>query len=116
MPLDVCPSELCHQWREQIRQMLVEGKSPAEIEQYFVDTFGARVLATPPHTGLNWLVYVGPPAALLAGVYILFRTLRIWKRKGQETTRESETGTGSGTEPATDEYINRLEAELKIRK
>ena len=115
-PLDVCPTEACHQWRELIRQMLVEGKSPAEIEQYFVDNYGARVLATPPQTGLNWLVYVGPPLALLAGIFLLFRTLRIWKRKGQETTKETGTGTRSGTEPATDEYTARLEAELKKRK
>ncbi len=43
-PLDVCPTTACHQWRELIRQMLGEGKTPEEIKQYFVDYYGARVL------------------------------------------------------------------------
>jgi len=59
-PLDVCPTQACHDWRELIRQMLAAGKSEAEIKQYFVDHYGARVLSEPPAAGLNWLVYVVP--------------------------------------------------------
>src|SRR5512142_2007406 len=44
-PLDVCPTEACRQWRELIRSMLADGKSETEIKQYFVDHYGARVLA-----------------------------------------------------------------------
>src|SRR5262249_17757760 len=47
-PLDVCPTEACHQWRELIRSMLADGKSEAEIKQYFVNYYGARVLNEPP--------------------------------------------------------------------
>ena len=39
-PLDVCPTEACRQWRELIREMLVEGRSEAEIKQYFVEQIG----------------------------------------------------------------------------
>ena len=115
-PLDVCPTEACHQWRELIRQMLAEGKSAAEIEQYFVDNYGARVLAEPPKTGLNWLVYILPPLAFLAGAYLLFRILRTWKQKGSVIAGEPVPGPTSGNEPVTDEYILRLEEELKKRK
>ena len=62
-PLDVCPTQACHDWRELIRQMLAEGKTPDQIKQYFVDHYGARVLSEPPQTGLNWLVYIVPPVA-----------------------------------------------------
>src|SRR5512139_4248085 len=48
-PLDVCPTEACRQWRELIREMLADGKSEAEIKQYFVEHFGARVLNEPPN-------------------------------------------------------------------
>src|SRR3972149_5306520 len=56
-PLDVCPTEACRDWRELIRTMLSEGKTEDEILQHFVDQYGDRVLAQPPLTGLNWLIY-----------------------------------------------------------
>src|ERR1035437_8108702 len=79
-PLDVCPTQACHDWRELIRQMLAEGKTPDQIKQYFVDHYGARVLSEPPQTGLHWLVYIVPPVAFLLGVFLLFQAFRAWKR------------------------------------
>ncbi|HEY5271286.1 MAG TPA: cytochrome c-type biogenesis protein [Anaerolineales bacterium] len=123
-PLDVCPTTACHQWRELIRQMLAEGKTEAEIKQYFVDYYGARVLSEPPRTGINWLVYVVPPVAFLAGVTLLFRAFQTWKRPAKEpiTGADHSSSPGSGHEPAKgsgtaadDEYVARLEEELKKR-
>src|SRR4026207_57451 len=48
-PLDVCPTEACRQWRDLIRTMLADGKSEAEIKQYFVTQYGVRVLDEPPN-------------------------------------------------------------------
>jgi cytochrome c-type biogenesis protein CcmH len=120
-PLDVCPTTACHQWRELIRQMLAEGKTEAEIKQYFVDYYGARVLSEPPTTGLNWLVYIVPPAAFLAGVFLLFKAFQTWKRTGKASAAgtdpalgpEAAEGSGAG---ADDKYVARLEEELKKRK
>jgi cytochrome c-type biogenesis protein CcmH len=108
IPLDVCPTQACEQWRGTIRQMLVQGYTEAEIKQYFVAQYGDRVLATPPASGLNWLVYVIPPLAFLTGVWILVRALRSWKR--------SSPGQGSAP-PVTmdDPYVARLEEELRRR-
>ena len=39
--------------------MLAEGKTADQIKQYFVQQYGVRVLAEPPQTGLNWLIYMG---------------------------------------------------------
>lgn len=114
-PLDVCPTEACRQWRELIRQQLKEGKTEAEIKQYFVDNYGARVLSEPPRTGFNWLVYIVPPALILAGAFILFNSFRAWtKPKSAEagSGQENEAGASSNE----DEYIKRLEEELKSRK
>src|SRR5512145_440992 len=46
-PLDVCPTEACRQWREQIREMLIEGKTEAEIIDYFAVTYGERAAGDP---------------------------------------------------------------------
>jgi cytochrome c-type biogenesis protein CcmH len=112
-PLDVCPTEACRQWRDLIRQQLSEGWSEARIKQYFVDQYGARVLAEPPRTGLNWLVYILPPAIILAGAFVLFRALRSWTRtEGVAGPAEPKADDDS----EKDEYVARLEDELKRRK
>jgi cytochrome c-type biogenesis protein CcmH len=124
-PLDVCPTTACHQWRELIRQMLAEGKSPQAIKQYFVDYYGARVLSEPPITGINWLVYVVPPVAFIAGATLLFLAFRTWKRVEKEPVVGAATSTASNDDhvpaqesgnEADDKYVARIEEELKKRK
>lgn len=114
-PLDVCPTEACRQWRELIRDMLAEGKTEQEIKDYFVANYGARVLSEPPRTGFNWFVYIVPPVLILIGAYILFNSFRAWTKP-----RVAESGAGRGKEAkpsaGDDEYIKRLEEELKKRK
>lgn len=115
-PLDVCPTEACRQWRELIRLQLSQGMTEAEIKQYFVDNYGGRVLAEPPRTGLNWLVYIIPPVMIVAGAFVLFRSFREWTKP-----RAVEAGTGGDDEAEglsleKDDYVARLEEELKKRK
>ena len=111
-PLDVCPTDACKEWREEIRSMLADGKSEAEIKQHFVDYYGARVLAEPPRTGVNWLLYVVPPIVIVAGIFVLFRALRAWSQpSGTETGGDEE----DAPSPSDNEYIARMEEELKKR-
>jgi cytochrome c-type biogenesis protein CcmH len=113
-PLDVCPTDACKEWREEIRSMLADGKTEAEIKQHFVDYYGARVLAEPPRTGFNWLVYIVPPIVIVAGVFVLFRAFRAWS---QPSDTEAGAGEGDALPPSDDdEYIARMEEELKKRK
>ncbi len=109
-PLDVCPTEACRQWRDLIRQQLSQGWSEDRIKQYFVEQYGARVLAEPPRTGLNWLAYVLPPLAILAGAFLLLRAMRAWTK-----ARPAETAPAPQEEAPKDEYVRRLEEELKKR-
>lgn len=116
IPLDVCPTTACAQWRELIRQKLAEGKTEQEIKDYFVLQYGARVLGTPPPKGINWLVYVVPPVAILAGVYVLFRAFRTWRQPTQPANPPPSTDAPPGVQnPAQDEYIQRLEDEVRKR-
>ncbi|MCL4527822.1 MAG: cytochrome c-type biogenesis protein CcmH [Chloroflexi bacterium] len=110
-PLDVCPTEACRQWRDLIRQQLSEGWTEAQIKQYFVQQYGVRVLSEPPASGLNWLVYVLPPLIILAGAFLLFRAMRGWIKPPADSS-----AVGSGEEAPKDEYVERLEEELKKRK
>ncbi len=113
-PLDVCPTEACRQWRDLIRQQLTDGWTEDQIKGYFVDNYGARVLAEPPREGLNWLVYLIPPVIILAGTITLFRALKGWT-----TPRAASTDAGGARSAASskkDKYVARLEEELKKRK
>lgn len=116
-PLDVCPTEACRQWRELIRLQLSQGMTEDQIKQYFVDNYGARVLAEPPRTGLNWLVYLLPPAIILLGAFFLFRSFREWtKPKVEAAGVGGREARGETSSPEKDDYVARLEEELKKRK
>jgi len=109
-PLDVCPTEACYQWRELIRSMLADGKNEAEIKEYFVNQYGARVLNEPPNRLVTYLV---PGVAILLGALMLLRGFQMWMKPiGIESAVDE-----SETKPvAQDEYVARIEEELKKRK
>ncbi len=106
VPLDVCPTSACKQWRDTIRDQLAQGWTQGQIEQFFVDQYGDRVLGTPPATGLNWLVYLLPPLVFVAGAMILAGVFRGW-RKPLVSTIESAS--------PDDPYLERVEEELRRR-
>jgi len=110
-PLDVCPTEACRQWRDLIRQQLSEGWTEAQIKDYFVANYGARVLSEPPRTGLNWIVYILPPVLIAAGAFVLFRALRAWTRPAPARTEAD-----PAAETPSDDYMARFEEEARNRK
>ncbi len=118
-PLDVCGTQACAQWRELIRQQLQQGWTVEQIQQYFVENYGARVLAAPPRKGFWWLAYIVPPLAILAGLYILYRAMKQWYHPRKATAGESPAETPE-TPPAAasaedDAYLRRVEEELRKR-
>jgi len=116
IPLDVCPTTACAQWRELIRQKLADGWTEQQIKDYFVQQYGARVLGTPPPKGINWLVYLVPPVAILAGAYVLYHAFSAWKRPIQkDNLQPTTTEPPAETDPSQDEYIHRLEEEVRKR-
>jgi cytochrome c-type biogenesis protein CcmH len=116
IPLDVCPTTACAQWRELIRQKLTDGWTEQQIKDYFVQQYGARVLGTPPPKGINWFVYIVPPIAILAGVYVLYRAFRSWKRPiQQESVQPTNTESPAQTDPTQEEYLRRMEEEVRKR-
>ena len=109
-PLDVCPTEACRQWREVIRTMLADGKSEAEIKQYFVTQYGVRVLNVPPNP---WVTYFVPGVVILIGAALLFRGFQLWTKPH---IAESAPVTSEAQPVQQDEYLAKMEAELKRRK
>ncbi len=107
IPLDVCPTEACAQWRELIRQKLALGWSHDQVKEYFVQQYGDRVLAAPPARGLNWLAYLLPPVVILAGAGLVFYTIRKARRAPAPPV---------SAPPADDAYARQVEDELRRRE
>jgi len=109
IPLDVCETKACVQWRELIREKLAEGWSEKQIKDYFVLQYGDRVLAEPPARGFNWLVYILPPVLFVIGAVILIVVLKRM-RKPSDQPAEGQI------EEDIDPYLSRMEEALQERK
>ena len=99
-PLDVCPTEACRQWRELIRTQLAAGKSEAQIKQYFVDHYGARVLGEPPNRLVSYLV---PGVIILLGALLLVRGFQMWLKPS-----------AAGADPAVPDEIGRASCRERV--
>jgi cytochrome c-type biogenesis protein CcmH len=105
VPLDACGTAACIQWRQQIADLLSQGYSEQQIYDYFAQ-FGPSVLAAPPPSGFNWLLYVLPSAAILLGAFIL------WRRLGDASQKALN---GKAAKHKT-KYAKMIEDELKARR
>jgi cytochrome c-type biogenesis protein CcmH len=105
VPLDVCPTQACADWRADIYDKLAQGWTDEQIKDYFAQQHGDRVLARPPARGLNLAVYVVPPLALLMGGLLLYRYLHA---RRPVTVPAAEA-------PLASDYQARLEKELNDR-
>ncbi len=114
IPLDVCPTQACAQWRDLIRQKLAAGWSGEQIKQYFAAQYGDRVLAVPPRQGpnmmVNYLFYVLIGGSLLGGIFILARVLSGMRKNANRTVPQADASTSSGA------YVNRIEEDLRRLK
>lgn len=80
-PLDVCETQACKDWRDQIRDQLTAGWTDQQIINYFVVQYGERVLAEPQRSGFTSLVWLLPVIAVLLGIVIVWQILRAWRSR-----------------------------------
>jgi cytochrome c-type biogenesis protein CcmH len=74
-------SELAQDLRREIRDLIKQGKTDAEIRAFMVDRYGDFVLYRPPVKPITWLLWIGPFVLMLAGIVALLMYLR--RRNGQ---------------------------------
>lgn len=117
----ICPSEtidqsqveIANQMQIIVREKLAEGESRDDIFQFFVDRYGPGILAEPPKSGFNLLVWVIPPMALLLGsgaLIMIVRSMRRERPKYAEVEADAPLSTAD-MEPylsAVDQEIQRL--------
>lgn len=72
-------AELANDLRKEVRRMIVEGKTDADIKDYLVARYGDFVLYRPPVKSTTWLLWFGPLIILVVSIVALLAYLR--KRK-----------------------------------
>jgi cytochrome c-type biogenesis protein CcmH len=79
--------------RNQIFQMMQQGRSDEEIKQYLVARYSRFVLYDPPLTPGTWLLWFGPLLILLGGAGVVLVAIRKRSRTGSTAT-EAPTDNG----------------------
>lgn len=114
--LDSCELKACDQMRDEIAIMLAEGQDRDAIRARFIDLYGPQVLGEPPREGWNWLAWLLPFVALVAGGGFLWSRARQMVRPSDSDPAERESLDASvpDAEAATerDEYEQKLDDEL----
>ena len=93
-------SDLANDLRRELRTLIKQGKTDAEIREFMVSRYGDFVLYRPPVKPSTWLLWAGPFALMILGVVALFVYLR---RRSADV----------GTDVLTDDERKRAEAMLQ---
>lgn len=78
MVLTSCDCGTAEQMRGEIRDLLGQGKTKADILNYYVGKYGEKVLAAPVAQGFNLSAYITPFAAILFGGAAMGLIVRQW--------------------------------------
>ena len=105
VPLSECTSNACEQWLQLIREQLMMGWDEEQILAYFAEQYGNYVLAKPPLTGFNWLVYILPALTTFLVAFVVYRTL-----SGRKSASRDQAGKGPDED---DPFKAIFEAQLK---
>lgn len=88
LSIEDSPTELALEMRAVIRDQLAEGRTPEEIEEYFVSKYGEWILLQPKPEGFNLAVYALPVMALVLGGGVVAMSVRRWTRQGADRYNE----------------------------
>src|SRR5207237_2724098 len=98
-----CPSG--EPMKKEIAERLARGEDRETILAAFRARYGEKVLSSPTLRGFNWLAWVTPFAAILAGALGVTLVIRRWVR--------APAPAAAGEPPADDERRRRLARELE---
>jgi cytochrome c-type biogenesis protein CcmH len=98
------PSELANEMRALVREQLQQGKTSAEVLDYFVQRYGEWILLAPPKRGFNLVIWVLPFVLLPVGAAAVYLGARRWVR--------SPTAGEASPRPLDAPYAERLQREL----
>ena len=98
-------ADLAVDLRRQVRELLQQGRSEAEVLAYMTARYGDFVLYRPPVKETTWLLWFGPALLLVAGAGVLVAVLRRRARLPAEAFEadEADEADTSAVAPAGDD-------------
>src|ERR1041384_4556202 len=111
-----CTSSQAEQWRELIRQKLLQGESKEQILQYFVDIGGEGILAAPPKQGFALTAWLLPLFIMVNGAGLIVVLTCKWAQRRPRADGSSPTVSNAPVlppQPSSDPYLHRLYKELQ---
>ncbi len=111
--LEDCRTQTCTQWRDNIKDLLAQGYTEQEVLDWHIARFGVEVLQEPPKSGAGLFAWLLPAVGLLAGTGWLFFIIKRWSKNSDLVPVEAETGATPDNVDFDDEYLQRIEQDLK---
>lgn len=108
-PLDDCRNPTCIQWKQEIREQLVEGRDEDEIVEYFIVRYGEQVVGVPRDPFLRSFSFAAPIVGTLLALIFAAMTFSRWQRNQQRQPAPAPT---PHTPSDDDDYRQRLEQDL----
>ncbi len=106
LTVDVCELEVCADMRGVIAEKIAAGESEADIQAYFVQQYGQKVVAKPGTSGFDLAAWILPFAAIGLGIVGLVFWL------SSRTKAAAHLAPVSETTPSSDPYSVQLDREL----
>ncbi|WP_172899732.1 cytochrome c-type biogenesis protein CcmH, partial [Effusibacillus lacus] len=99
-------------FKNEVDQMMLDGKSNQEIKQYYLSTYGEKILMAPLKEGFSLTAWILPFVIMIAGLVTVFLVLRKWTRRNR--TLHSAQPVNTGADPLQSQiYDSMIEEERK---
>lgn len=78
------PSDVAASLRARIRDLVLAGRSDAQIKAFFVARYGNWILLSPPRRGIGLAVWLAPLLLLSAGLATVMVAVRRWTARARQ--------------------------------
>ena len=99
------PASMAVKMKARVRELLAEGYDEEQVLAYFERSYGEFVRLDPPKRGINWLVWLAPPLALLGGLAFVARAMR---RRNASAPAAATAAPGPADDPELAPYLLRV--------
>ena len=104
------PSTMARNMKAEVREKLAAGYDEEQILASFEKSYGEFVRLEPPVRGVNWLVWLGPLALLLAGGALIARSVRRHREAAPEVSDAPPSRDAVPEDAALAEAVRRVRA------
>ncbi len=96
------PASMARAQLDKVRELVAEGKTDQEIDDYFVERYGEWALMEPKKSGITLGLWIAPVLVLVLGMLLII-----------SSTKKPATPVLVATEEPADDYLAKVRADLE---